>query len=327
MTPVADFEAAFAEYVGARYAIAHCNGTATLHTALAALDVRPGQYVAVPPLTMSSTALAVIHAGATPQWVDIDPDTWLMQQPAPGSIAVPVALYGLNPVLDWPGVTIVMDAAQTLMPHLPQYAFTSYSFQASKILSTGEGGMLVTNDEDLAARARSFASLGYPMAPDSPVIGKDALKSPYYNRHMRAGYNYRMAPAVADVGLKQLDRVQDLVMIRQMAANQYKDITAPWFRTQTVPDRWVHDYWTFPIACDRASRAFELADRVKDHGGEVPYAAWKLGYDETGLQYLPHDRCPVAEDLQPRLLQFQTNNIADAITNADALAAAIHDMT
>ena len=72
---VAAFEEAFADYVGARYAIAMANGTATLHTALAALGVRHGDHVAVPPLTMSATTIAVLHAGGVPMFVDIDPDT------------------------------------------------------------------------------------------------------------------------------------------------------------------------------------------------------------------------------------------------------------
>ena len=73
------FERQFAQYVGADYAIAMCNGTATLHTALVALGVKPGDRVAVPPLTMASTSIAVLHAGAVPVYVDVDPDTWLMK--------------------------------------------------------------------------------------------------------------------------------------------------------------------------------------------------------------------------------------------------------
>src|SRR6266699_2220593 len=76
---VRQFEEAFARYVGARYAIACCNGTATLHTALVALGVKPGDRVAVPPLTMASTTLAVLHAGAVPQFCDVHERTWLMR--------------------------------------------------------------------------------------------------------------------------------------------------------------------------------------------------------------------------------------------------------
>ncbi|KKM47811.1 hypothetical protein LCGC14_1558230, partial [marine sediment metagenome] len=146
------FEQAFAKYVGAEYAIGLVNGTATLHTALVALGVKPGDRVAVPCLTMAATTLAVLHAGAVPVFVDVDPDTWLMVLPDDAGLAVPVSLYGLH----WPGggSLEVDDAAQTLRPH-GDAAFTSWSFQASKHLALGEGGMLGTNDEDLARKARA----------------------------------------------------------------------------------------------------------------------------------------------------------------------------
>jgi perosamine synthetase len=200
---VADFERAFAQYVGAGYAIALNSGTSTLHTALAALGVR-GSKVSVPPLTMSATTIAVLHAGAVPVFVDVDPDTWLMDTNAPVPDdddwmgCVPVSLYGLH-APTYVGF-VVDDAAQTLRPHTSA-DFTSYSFQSSKILALGEGGMLVTDDERLATRAREFSSLGYRMRADQPRIDPATLKSPDHERHHSLGWNYRMADAVAERGL------------------------------------------------------------------------------------------------------------------------------
>ena len=331
---VAELEREFAAYVGARYAIALCNGTATLHTALVALGLRPGGKVAVPPLTMSATTIAVLHAGGVPVFVDVDSETWLIDpfrvverlhhEDLP--LGVPVSLYGLH----WNGESpdVVDDAAQTLRPH-GRSAFTSYSFQASKILALGEGGMLTTNSEDLATRAREFSSLGYRMAPDQPRIDPATLKSPDFARHHRLGWNYRMADAVAAEGLKRLKYADTLRQERREAARLYRQAASgcDWLTPQHVPVGWGHDYWCWAVALADPALWPTLADAVERHGGERPYAAWRLTYQEPAFRHLaPDGTCPVAEDLQPRLMQFQTNNIASAEKNATALRRAIAEI-
>src|SRR3990167_9701088 len=119
--PVRAFERQYSEYVGAEYCIALVNGTATLHTALLALGVQPGDQVAVPPLTMASTTIAVLQAGAVPVFRDVDPRWWLMspQTTVPVNVMMPVSLYGLHSrhdVWGW-NDSVVDDAAQTLRPH------------------------------------------------------------------------------------------------------------------------------------------------------------------------------------------------------------------
>lgn len=320
---VARFEAAFAEYVGARYAIALCNGTATLHTALAALDVRPGTEVSVPPLTMAATTMAVLHAGAKPVFRDVHPETWLMSEYGTGTPTVGVSLYGLHRDCEW----WVDDAAQTLRKASPGAAFTSYSFQASKILHLGEGGMLVTDSEDLARRAREFSSLGYRMDPRQPRIDPARLKSPTFERHHRLGWNYRMSDHVAEAGLMFLQIADQLVELRREMAAAYRAAHhgCEWLTAQAVPPGTRHDYWTYAVACDTAYRARCLADAVVRLGGERPYPAWRLTYQEPAFRHLaPDGTCPVAEDLQPRLLQFQTNKLK-CLDNVAALRAAIEE--
>jgi len=353
---VAAFEREFAAYVGAKYAIALCNGTATLHTALIALGVKPGDRVPVPPLTMSATTIAVLHAGAVPVFCDIDKRTWLMNQFPPDAAAfLPVSLYGLN--LPWSGGRTIVDAAQTLrvggtqMEHPP--AFLSYSFQASKILPLGEGGMLVTNDEELATCAREFSSLGYRMRADQPRIDPAVLKSPTYERHHSMGYNYRMNDVTADFGLRNLERYGKMALAdaalhnRRAAAALYRQSVAgcSWITPQHVPDGWTHDYWCYTVALASADLWHPFVDAIVRHGGERPYAAWKLTYEEPAFVYLDPRKavthrvgnevhfyseftkgCPVAEDLQPRLVQFQTNDIRSAERNAEAIRRAIHDL-
>lgn len=401
---VAAFERAFAEYVGARYAIALCNGTATLHTALVALGVNPGDRVAVPPLTMSATTIAVLQAGAVPVFCDVDERAWLMPYHSPlhagnEPYSVPVSLYGLQP--NWGTTNTIIDAAQTLSrPPMPT-AFTSYSFQASKILPLGEGGMLVTNNEALATRAREFSSLGYRMRADQPRIDPKVLKSPTFARHHSyPAWNYRMNDLTAREGLRWFEqstgagprrlKIDDAKERRFTAALQYRKAIegCEWLTPQHVPDGWQHDYWTFAVATDTPERLLALLDAVERHGGERPYPAWRLTYDEPAFVYLngdpcepqhqdrhrdresgtapgdcpareayerhgAHDRaggreipeghdahdvhgprrarrvglCPIAESLQPRLLQFQTNDLASAEQNARALRRAIEDLS
>ena len=337
---VAAFERAFADAVGARYAIALCNGTATLHTALMALGVQPGDCVAVPPLTMASTTIAVLQAGAVPVFVDVDPRTWLMRRHVVGVGAeIPVSLYGLHQ--PHPGPRTIDDAAQTLRQHSGT-AFTSYSFQASKILALGEGGMLVTDDEALATRAREASSLGYRLRADQPRIDPAVLKSPTYARHHRLGWNYRMNDLTAAEGLRQLAQSQRLLAARHVAARMYQEAIqgCAWLTPQYVPEGSTHDYWAYSVAVSEVP-VDRLADRIVTHGGERPYAAWRLTYQEPAFRDAwwmqepahhwdadgsPRGLCPGAEELQPRLLQFQTNNLHSAEQNAQALAHAIREI-
>ena len=341
------FEQAFAEYVGAKYCIALCNGTATLHTALAALGVKPGDRVAVPPLTMASTTIAVLHAGAVPVFVDVDPDTWLID---PISVVdkmpnfetpfgVPVSLYGLHG--KWNSAHIVDDAAQTLRPH-GDAAFTSYSFQASKILALGEGGMLATNDEELARKAREFSSLGYDMSADTSKIDPATLKHPTYARHHSLGWNYRLSHIVAHRAWQQYSGYNHphglgywdyLKSLRLKAAYYYREAIegCNWITPQHVPDGWTHDYWCYAVALESAELWEPFTESIVRHGGEMPYGAWRLTYQEPAFKYLRETvmhgfDCPIAEDLQPRLVQAQTNDVASAQRNADAWAKAIREI-
>ena len=349
MNPVAEFERAFADYVGAAYAIALCNGTSTLHTALVALGVKPGDPVAVPPLTMSATTIAVLHAGAVPVFCDVDPDTWLMDL-APDfwdMHKVTVSLYGLHThFMNDAFKLVVDDAAQTLRRHIGGKNggvrdywghFTSYSFQASKILALGEGGMLVTNDEELAVRAREFSSLGYRMRADQPRIDSRVIRDPAYERHHTLGWNYRMSEHVAKMGKVCLDQIGGSGVTpveawrsrRVKCAGYYRDAVAgcPWITPQHVPPGWTHDYWCYAVALEHRDLWHPFVDAIERHGGERPYAAWRLTYQEPAFRHLAEDGCcPVAEDLQPRLAQFQTNDLESAHKNADAVACAIREV-
>jgi perosamine synthetase len=350
---VSAFERELADYCGAKYAIAAANGTVTLQAALVALDVKPGDRVAVPPLTMSATTIAVLNVGAVPVFVDVDPETWLMDYAhTDESMAalLPVSLYGLHQ--PWNGPRVVDDAAQTLREHIAP-AFTSLSFQASKILSTGEGGALLTDNEGLAVAARSYLSLGYRMSATQARIDPATLKSPTFDRHHRYPcVNGRMNDCTARLGLERLRLAEYLLEVRQDSAAAYREAIdgCAFLTPQRVSPNMTHDYWAFAVACDTPGRALWLQDAVVRHGGERPYAAWKLTYHEPAFLWSfdeaaypdvewfgsvmgpdghPHNfalgACPVAEGLQPRLVQFQTNDLASAERNARALRLAIEE--
>lgn len=330
---VAAFERAFAEYVGAKYAIALCNGTATLHAALVALGVRPGDRVATTPLTMSATSIAILQAGAVPFYCDVQHRDWLMYPVGAANVGyqVPVSLYGLHyptachDVFGRP--LTIDDAAQTLRPADPRFAFTSYSFQASKILSLGEGGMLATNDEELAQRAREFSSLGYRMRADQPRINPDEIKANDYERHHSLGWNYRMNDLTAKEGLRKLESVELEKEKRKIAASFYETAIkdADWITPQYVPQGWSHDYWCYAIALKDKALVRPLSDSIVKHGGERPYGAWRLTYGEPAFKHLT-GTCSVAENLQPRLLQLQTNDLKSAERNSNALWRAIQEI-
>jgi len=318
---VTRLEHAFAERVGAKYAIAMTNGTVTLEVALRTLRVGVGDKIETTPLTMSATSMAILNVGAMPMYRDVDPKTWLMREPTQ-RLAIGVSLYGLH----YPHPVAIDDAAQTLRPH-GGASFTSYSFQRSKIVQTGEGGMLVTDDRALAVRARSIASLGYDLGATQSRIDVATLKSPTAVRHVRHGMNARMNDITAQEGIRQLARADELLAIRRACYELYSTVThgIAGVTPQHIPHGAGHDHWAFTIALDDADAVRPLQDAIVARGGERPYGAWRLTFDEPAFAHegINGGWCFNARSLQPRLLQFQTNDLGTAALNARALRAAL----
>ena len=353
---VARLENAFAKRFGVPYAISFANGTATLHAALAAAGAGPGDEVIVPPLTMASTSLAVLHAGATPVFADIDPDTFNLD-PARVEEAInsrtkaviPVALYGLPP--DLPAITrlakarglaVIEDDAQCFLGACDgKLAGTwgelaSFSFQNSKHVTCGEGGMLITCDGKLAESVRRFGSLGYGLVsarPGASKIDKAALVDPGFKRHVALGYNYRLSELCAAVMLAQMERLDEFVAWRGREAAALGEAMSgcSWLAPQKTPEGYTHSWWAYTAALGEGAPSWrEFYQAFIRHGGEGFYGAWSLTYLEPIFQNGMAGRyeaglCPVAEELQPRLAQFKTN-YGDAETierQAEALADTI----
>jgi perosamine synthetase len=245
---VAEFERRFASYIGVKSGVAVCNGTAALEAALFAAGIRKGDEVIMPSFTIISCALAAIRLGAVPVLVDVEPETWNMDvgqiktRLTPRTKAImPVHIYGhpveMDPVVrlaESHGLTIVEDAAEA---HGAEYKgrkcgslghISAFSFYANKIVTTGEGGMVLTDDPVLAERAKSYRNLCF--RPEKRFC------------HIELGQNYRMTNLQAAVGVAQMDRIDEFVEIKRRFGKYYADrlsgvdgvkcqIEKPWAKT------------------------------------------------------------------------------------------------
>jgi len=338
------FEEAFARKFGSRFAISFANGTATMHAALASAGVGPGHEVIVPPLTMAATCICVVHAGAVPVFADVDPDTWTLD---PRSVAVrisprtkaiiPVALYGLSADMDplmelarKHGLFVLDDDAQCFLGYYKGRVVgstahaSSFSFQATKHMTCGEGGAVTTDDPELAEKIRKMASLGYGSiraAAGSSLVKREDIQDPGYLRHFSIGWNYRLSELCCAVLLGQLERLEELVQIRLDSAKALAEAVAGcrWLVPQKVPTGNVHAYWTFAcrLSEDAPCTWHEFRIKYLESGGDPFYGAWAMNYLEPvfrGKRFGDHQTqafepglCPVAESLQSSLLQFKTN--------------------
>lgn len=307
-------EKKFAELHGARYAIAMNSGTATLHSALYAVDTIRGDVVLSPALTVFMDTSATIQAGAQPGYVDVDPDTFLImpvQCDESVSAIITVGLYGAEAPLTDGMIPVIEDNAQAFNGSF-NGDMASYSFESSKHFSCGEGGILITNNERYAARARMFANHGYKFNTAEggrTKLSPDEMADPEYERHAIIGYNYRMPEICAQMLLFQLDRYDEIVMRRRMMANLYATAAhgCKWLRMQKYTGK--HSFWTFPLVLERDD--ITVSDFIRTFtslGGENVRACWRLPYKEPAYcGEVPS--CPNAEYLQPRLMQFKTNMV------------------
>lgn len=250
------FEKKFAEFINVKYAISCCNGTVALHLPLLAYDVKPGDEIIVPTLTYIATANAVKYCGATPVFVDSEPETWNMD---PDKIEakinkktrgiIVVHLYGhpvnMDPIMKIAKkhkLFVIEDAAEA---HGAKYKnkivgsighVGTFSFFGNKIITTGEGGMVVTNNKKLAEKIKILKEQG--MNP----------KRRYW--FLKVGYNYRMTNIQAAIGLAQLEKVDWHMNMRKRVAKLYyenlKSISQ--FVELPIEKKWAkHSYWMFSI--------------------------------------------------------------------------------
>ena len=341
-------EQLFAKKFDSDYAISFVNGTTTMHSALEAFGVQSGDEVIVTPLTMSATTFAVLQANATPVFADVEEDTF---QISPTSIEkcitkktkaiITVALYGLSPDMDKimeiakkHGLFVIEDNAECFLGKYKNKIVgtlgdcASFSFQSSKHLTSGEGGMIITKNVEIAEKIRKIQSLGYAgVSATKGKITKKDIQDPNYSRHVSMGWNYRMPELCAAVALAQVENIETLVNQRCKVAKLFDEASQgfEWFKSQNVGVNYKSSYWTWVANLDRNDISWhQFRDKFMEYGGDGVYAAWKLTYLEPmfkNLNLLGREKfisnenlikyktglCPVAEKIMPNLLQFKTN--------------------
>mgnify|MGYP001228486251 CR=1 FL=1 len=328
-------EKAFSELYGTDYAITFINGTATMHAILMARGIGQGDEVIVPPLTMASTTFAVLQVGATPVYADVDPLTYQIDPLCikdkvsdKTKAIITVALFGLSPDMDQimalakqNNLFVLEDNAETMLSYYKgKLAGTlgnaaSFSFQSSKHLTAGEGGVVITNDEQLALDVRRVSSLGYSgVSSQKGKITKNQIQSPDYYRHVSTGFNFRMPELCAAVALGQIERVNELVNRRIEVARLFNEVVEgiDWLVPQHTPENCVNSYWTYVAKLNDTDIQWStFRDKFQELGGDGIYAPWKLTYHEPFYKDIKNreldPECPIAEELQTSLLQFKTN--------------------
>ena len=249
------FEIFFSEYIGVRHAISCSNGTVALHLALLALGIGPGDEVIVPTLTFVATANAVRYTGAIPVFIGSESDTWNLRPDMIESLItsrtkaiIPVPLYGhpcdMDPIIDIArknNLFVIEDAAQALGSEYKNKKcggiadISTFSFYGNKIITTGEGGMVVTDNDEWAEKVRRLKGQG--MNP---------LKRYWFDI---MGYNYRMTNIQAAIGLAQMENIDELISKRRQIAQWYtnllKNICGITFPVEK--EYAMHSYWLYSI--------------------------------------------------------------------------------
>jgi perosamine synthetase len=310
---VTRFEADMAARVDRKHGVAVCNGSVALDAAVAALRLQPGDEVILPSFTIISCAAAVVRAGATPVVVDSDPLTWNMDVNAvaaritPRTRAImPVHIYGL-PVDMAPleqlakkhGLAIIEDAAEA---HGQTYQgracgkfgdLSVFSFYPNKHVTSGEGGMILTDSDDLANRCRELRNL--------------CFKPPRRFVHDELGWNFRMTNLQAAVGVAQLERLDDFIARKRAMGARYREGLSSLERIQLPPTQaWgsPNHYWVFGLVLSDEVQfdAYEAMQRLAAAGVGCRPFFWPMHeqpvFRRMGL--FAGESCPVAERIARR---------------------------
>jgi len=324
-----EFEERWAAYCGRRYGIAVSNGTAALQLAVACLGLEPGDEVILPTFTIVSCALAVIYNGGVPVVVDSEPRTWCLDiHQVEKKITrrtraiMPVHIYGhpvdMDPLIEIAeknGLAIIEDAAEA---HAAEYlssrngsesgwrrcgsfgTLSCFSFYANKLITTGEGGMVLTDDLTLADKARSMRNL--------------CFQSDRRFYHEEVGYNFRITNMQAALGLAQLERIEQIVARKRWIGQEYtrrlrgiRGVQLP------VEEAWARSvYWMYGLVLSEEvdMDASEFGRRLRDHGVET--RPFFLGMHEQPAFHLRGlflgERYPVAERLARRGLYLPSGS-------------------
>jgi perosamine synthetase len=300
------FEREFADFCGCSHGVATSSGTTALHLAVASLGIGPGDEVLVSTLTNMATFFAVLYQGATPVPVDVEEATWNLNPALLEGLLTPrtkailvVHLYGhpadMDPILEVArrqDLYVIEDAAEA---HGALYKgrkvgslgrVACFSFYANKILTTGEGGMVTTNDPAVAERARSLRSLAY--GPMQKFM------------HTNVGFNYRMTNLQAALGCAQLERIEEIIENKRRVARLYTEQLSglPEIQLPVEKPYARNVYWMYHLVVREASEGYRdlvtqlLSERgIETRPSFIPYNLQDI-FIRKGLT--ESDLCPVA---------------------------------
>lgn len=305
------FEESFAKFCGVKHAVACCNGTAAIHLALESHKIGSGDEVIIPSFTMIATANAVVYSGARPVLVDSEKGTWnidpkkIGEKITPKTKAImPVHIYGhpcdmdaINKIAKKHGLLVIEDAAEA---HGAEYKgkrtgslgdSAAFSFYSNKIISTGEGGMIVTDDKEVAQRAA--------------LLRNHAFTEPRF-KHFELGFNYRMTNIQAAIGFAQMEHADELVNARIKNAHLYNKLLgkAKWINPPVCRPYAKNVYWMYGITIDESFRL------------SVPQIRQKL--QEKGIEtrsfFIPMNQQPLFAKNDPRFPDIRgTYPVADML--------------
>ena len=283
---VQEFEEKFAAYVGASYAVATTSCTTALHAALAVSGIGPGDEVVVPSLSFIATANSVVHAGATPVFADIDPETCNVTAGTVEKMitrktkaVMPVHQMGLpvdlDPMIDLcrkHSLLLIEDAACAIGSEYKGKRIgghgniACFSFHPRKIITTGEGGMITTNDFSMAEKLRRFRHHGMSVSD----VERHAANRVIIETYPEIGYNYRMTDIQAAIGIVQLGKLAEIIRKRRRIAETLDESLADirHIRVPRVPGYAYHNYqsyWVEILASSPVSRD-ELMQKLLEKG-------------------------------------------------------------
>jgi perosamine synthetase len=333
---IRQFEQKWAAYCGAAHGVAVSNGTCALQIAMEALGLEPGSEVILPSYTIISCAIAIIEAGCVPVLVDVEPDTWNMNLDQLESkitsrtrAIMPVHMFG-HPV-DMPqlmeiarrhNLRVIEDAAES---HGAEVAgrrvggigdMGCFSFYANKIITTGEGGMVVTNDAHFAERLRSLRNLAF--RPDRRFL------------HTEIGHNYRMTNIQAAVGVAQVECIEQHITHKRWMAESYRKRLAGLPISLPVERNWAKNvYWMYGVVLDDdvPFDAIEFARRLRERN--VDTRPLFIGMHEQpvlrGQGLFGGETYPVTERLARRGL-YLPSGLTLTEAQIDEVCAVVHDL-
>lgn len=342
---VAEFERVVAEYCGTAHAVAVSNCTTALHLSLLTLGIGPGDEVICPSMSFIATANSIRHAGATPIFADVDPETYNLDPDAAESCITPrtkaimvVHQIGLPADIDRflalgakHGIKILEDAACAIgsrykgRPIGGHTEMACFSFHPRKVITTGEGGMITTNNTEYVRKLRLLRQHGMSV----PDTVRHAARQVVTEEYACLGYNYRMTDIQAAVGIEQMKRLDWIVARRRGLAARYTEALSghPWLRPPCVPEYAEFNYQSYAVQLtdDAPFGRDEFMQRLLDQGiatrRGIMLAHLEPAYAGHRSQPLPSSLCASSRSLLLPLYPQMTTATQDRVLVSMAIGS------